>query len=58
MGIYSYKYIIRGDNKMNFEEFKNQYFNGDEDRALAHCAYESYYQDYVLTGNQENLQKL
>ncbi len=43
---------------MNFEEFKNHYFNGDEDRALAHCAYESYHNKYILTGSRDALHEI
>lgn len=43
---------------MNFEEFKNTYFDGNEDRALAHLAYESYNNDYVLTGSKSALEEI
>ena len=42
---------------MEFLEFKNKFFDGDEEKALAQLAYESYSEDYELTGNVTSLQE-
>lgn len=42
---------------MDFLEFKNKFFDGNEEKALAQLAYESYSEDYELTGNVTSLQE-
>lgn len=41
---------------MNFENFSNQYFQGNVEAALEHLAKESYYRNYSITKTGDNLQ--
>lgn len=43
---------------MLFNDFVNQYFNGDKEAAFAQIAYESYNRDYKFTGTHQNLKNL
>ena len=40
----------------NFEDFKNEYFNGDQTTALKQLAYEGYSLDFKYCKNKENAQ--
>jgi len=43
---------------MNFIEFKDTFFDGDEEKAMVRLAYESYNEDYELTGSRKELKSI
>jgi len=42
----------------NFEDFKNEYFNGDEDKAIRQLAYEGYSYNLEFTKTKDNIKKI